>query len=44
MRSTGANQPQSPQPVPRLTKKRKENKTRAYKTKAAGAGLEDFMA
>ena len=42
VRSAWASQPQSLWHVPRLAKK-KENKTRARKTKAVGARLEDVM-
>ena len=43
VRSARATQPQSSRPVLRPTKKKKENRTRAWQTKATGAGLEDFV-
>ena len=43
VRSARATQPQSLGPVPRPVKKKKENRTRARQTKAAGAGLEYFV-
>ena len=43
VRFAWATQPQSSQLVPRLAKKKKENKTRAQKKKATDVGLEDFV-
>ena len=43
MRSARATQPQSPRLAPESTKKKKKNKTRARKTKATSAELEDFV-
>ena len=43
MRSARAAQPQSPRSTPQSEKKKKENRTRTRQTKAADAGLEDFV-
>ena len=43
MRSAQATQPQSPWLAPQSTKKKKENRTRTLKKKAADAELEDFV-
>ena len=43
VRYARATHPQSSRPAPQSVKKKKENATRAPKTKASDAGLEDFV-